>query len=171
MSKTFNISSEAEKWMEIFPYAVSLSSGTTRPVMLFKDKLETQILPVQLSPLDAGIAINERSALGSSTSGSPHGLTHKVLGKLNIILEKCFFTEVKGHHQFVELHFSGDDRLSVLTSRADEVLSFCLSTEAHFYCQLDYFEKCRILDAEMSEMAKKGLVHPSLMKNPHPYLN
>ena len=140
-----------EQLVEIFPYGITFSPDQSRPIMLFKDKDEVKVLPVWLSPLDAGITIQQNSVeLGHCAS--PYSLTWKILKPLGIYLEKCIFKDVKGHHQFVELQFSGHPKLTTLTSRADEAISFCLSTQTKYYCETDYFDKCRVIDAQMASV-------------------
>lgn len=162
--KSRDLRSKAE-WIEMFPYGLAMSPGSSRPVMIFKDESGQKVLPVWLSPLDAGIAVNQSG--GGATDTSPHHLTWKILEPLGVKLKKCFFTEVRGHHQFVKLHFSGNENLRRLESRADEAISFCLSTECKFYCRLEFIERCRILDVEMAMAVGKD----SQDANPHPYLN
>lgn len=154
-----------KEWIEMFPYGMAVSPGNSRPVMIFKDKSEQKVLPVWLNHLEAGIAVQQSG--GAKTDSSPHNLTWKILGPLGVKLEKCFFTEVKGHYQFVRLQFSGSPDLKKLESRADEAISFCLSSDCKFYCQLEFIEKCRVLDGEMAlamSPANESADH-------HPYLN
>lgn len=152
-------------WIEMFPYGLAFAPGSTRPVMIFKDKSEKQVLPVWLSQLDAGIAVSQSG--GAKTDSSPHHLTWKILDPLGVELEKCFFTEVRGHYQFVDLHFKGSAKLKKLESRADEAISFCLSSDCRFFCRIDFMDECRVLDGEMA-MAMNPMSDTSDI---HPYIN
>ena len=160
--------SAKKEWVEIFPYGVSFGADEARPIMIFKDKDEKKVLPVWMSPLNAGIALQQESNSYSSIS-SPYALMWDILKPLGIELSKCYFVEVKGHHQFVELHFTGHPKLQQLKARADESVSFCLSSKAQFFCRSDFFKKSRVLDAEM--IAAKKTIHPGVYNNKHPYLN
>ncbi|MCB0391950.1 MAG: bifunctional nuclease family protein [Bdellovibrionales bacterium] len=159
-----------EKFVEIFPYGMTFSPIQNRPMMLFKDKSEQKVLPVWLSPLDAGITI-QQNAVEMGYSSSPYSLTWKILKPLGVYLEKCVFTKVVGHHQYLDLHFKGHPKLQKLSCRADEAISFCLSNDTQFFCESDFFDKCRIVDSEMSSMGKDLKKHPHRFKNKHPYLN
>src|SRR4051812_26510776 len=94
-----NLKSKSE-WIEVFPFGVAIGANNVRPVMIFKDKAEKRVLPVWMSPLDAGIAVSQ------DKSPSPHELSCQILSAFGLKLEKCLFKSVKGHHQFVELHFT-----------------------------------------------------------------
>lgn len=155
------------EWIEVFPYGLVVSPEQTRPVMIFKDKTEKRVLPVWMSPVDAGVAVSQSG--GRETDASPHRLTTKILNLLNIKLEKCFFKEIKGHYQIVELHFSGDERVGKIQARADEAISFCLSQSTQFFATIEFMERCRILEGELlyalMNVSKKDV------NNRHPYLN
>ena len=105
--------SEKEGWIELFPYGVIFDSegfaSPQRPVMFFKNREETQVLPVWVSPLDIGIAFAQQEQ--PAMMSSPHHLSWRILNSLGLKLERCIFVEVKGHHQYVELHFSGSNEL------------------------------------------------------------
>ena len=163
-------------WIEMFPFGVAMGADNLRPVMIFKDKAERRVLPVWLSHMDAGIAVSQGGSPYSSDSridGSPHELSWHILSRLNIELEKCLFKKVKGHHQYVELHFksSSDKKLpkdiQVVEARADDAIPFCLRAGCKFFATTEYIERSRILEVEMI-VARNS---PSLEVNPHPYLN
>lgn len=156
--------------VELFPYGITYGPDELRPVMLFKDKDQKRVLPVWLNPLDAGIAVQE-NALHLENIKSPYHITWKILEPLGIFLKKCVFVEIKGHHQFVELYFDGHSQLKKIRCRADESVSFCLSAKCQFFCDEDFFEKCQVLDVEMSQMTQKVLENPGVLNKAHPYLN
>jgi len=87
---------------------------------------------------------------------------------MGVKLEKCFFKEVRGHHQFVELHFGGTKKLKKLDARADDAISFCLRAGCRFFATIDYIEKSRVLESEI--VATSNILR-STDVNPHPYLN
>lgn len=172
MSKRLGVKIKSKRpsqlW-EMEPYGVTASADGTRPVMLFRHMGGDEVLPVQLSPIDAGIAVTQHHAMG--TTASPHDLTIKVMLGLGVQLEKCIFTEVKGHHQFVELHFKGSRKLKMISARADQAISFSLQARARFFCHPEYVRESRILNEEMTVRAKDLQLNPKVGKNPHPYLN
>lgn len=162
-----------DDWIEILPYGVSFSAdgfaSTARPVMFFKDAKEKFVLPVWLSPLEAGIALSENQ-LSEKALSTPHGMTDKILEALGMTLKKCVFKDVKWPHQFVELHFAGSRKAKVIECRADEAISFCLKHKVQFFCQISFIEKCRVV--ETGTIENPMLTHPGMsIKNPHPYIN
>ncbi len=67
-------------WIEMFPFGVALGASQMRPVMIFKDKAEKRVLPVWLSPMDAGIAVG-RSRHGASGTVDHRATRHLLVGK------------------------------------------------------------------------------------------
>lgn len=157
-----------EEWVELFPYGVTAGADQSRSLMIFKDQLEKRVLPVFLSPLETGLVISRFSSAAGSTS--PHHLTEKILENLGIQLKKVYFTEIRGTVQYVDLHFSGHEKLKVLRSRADEALSFCLKNEVSFFCRPSYFKKCKEAEGEMLHMELSLALNPDLDSRPQ-YLN
>lgn len=155
-------------WIELVPWGVTASANKSRPVMLFREKEGEAVLPVWIAPLDAGIAITQHHVKASAMS--PHDLTLNVMSSLGVKLEKCFFKEIKGFQQHVELEFSGSRRLKRLAARADHALSFCLQARAQFFCTRGYLQECRDVQADL-EKAEIGLMAmPDVSVNRHPYL-
>ena len=142
---------EEEGWIELFPYGITFDlkgfASPQRPVIFFKDKEEVQVLPVWLSPLDAGIALAQQEK--QEVPNRPYHLAWKILKSLGLKLDRCLFIEIKDHHLYVELHFSGVEELKKMTIRADEAISFCLSTETKFYCKSEFIDQCRVVDSGM----------------------
>ena len=161
--------SKKSQWTEVFPYGVTFSADQVRPVMIFKDKREKKVLPVWLSPLDAGIAISQQDIMAPPSS--PHNLTLKVLSQLGVELDACYFGEMRGRHQYVELEFSGSKKLKSLWHRIDEALSFCLNANSKFFVSDEFLEASRVVQAEqVTELSRKNLIPGGWQKRP-PYMN
>jgi len=167
------------EWIEIFPNTMSVSTNLGRPVLIFKDKSEIEVLPVWMHPLDAGLALAE---LSQGSANSPHAVTRKALQLAELRLERCAFTEIIGHHQFVELTFkttgktTGDAK--TLRVRADEAMSFCLQARARFVATSKFMAQCRSLDEDLARF-EQSLVQghePELLaeleksSKKHPYV-
>lgn len=146
---------EDNEWLEVFPYGVAFGDNGARPLVLFKDESGEKVLPVWSSPLDAGIALFQNQFV--SPTASPHNLTWKILNPLGVVLEDCRFTEIRGHHQYVDLNFSGSSQVKTLRQRADEALSFCLAAKTRFFCRPEFIEQSRVMEAQLFEQAAKGV--------------
>lgn len=131
--------------LEAFGLTTGMDRG--RPVMLFREKGGESVLPVWLSPLDAGIALTQHDM--QTFSPSPHDVPVKALAVLGIRAESCHFREVKGNQQYVEIQFSGSRKLKTMKVRADHAVSFCLQARVKFYCTRGYIAQCRQVDAEI----------------------
>jgi uncharacterized protein len=150
--------SAKSEWIEMFPFGIAMGANNVRPVMIFKDKSEKRVLPVWLSPMDAGIAVAQTNApyqTGARSIGSPHEISWQVLKEFGIDLEKCLFKRVTQNQQFVELHFtvgkSKKNHLSaqVIEARAHDAISFCLRSGCKFFATLEYIESSRVLESEL----------------------
>jgi len=167
MSKKLNVRTQADE-IELFPYGVTLGADHQRPILILKDESCNITVPVWLSPVEAGIAITQNN--GKAAASSPHALSFKVLEDLGIEPVKCVLTEVKGHHQFVEVFFKGSRKLKSLSVRADQAVSFCLHARVQFFCKKEFIESCRELELEQIGLENQLVGKPGVMKNKHPYL-
>jgi hypothetical protein len=155
--------------IELEPFGVTAGIDKSRPVMLFREKNAEAVLPVWLSAVDAGIALTQHNA--QAFAMSPHDLPLQALDILGVRPVTCVFSELRGHQQYVELHFSGSRKLKMLKSRADHAISFCLQAKVKFYCTRGYLVRCREIEVEMGQ-TKMALNNKSVpRRNRHLYLN
>ncbi len=159
----------ATHFIELEAFGMTTGMDRSRPVMLFKEKGGEAMLPVWLSPVDAGIALTQHNV--QAFAMSPHDVTLGLLKTLGVGVESCRFTEVKGHQQYVEIKFTGSRKLRQLKFRADHAISFCLQARARFFCTREYLEQCRDVDADLGNMEKSMGRPMDARKNGHPYLN
>lgn len=155
--------------IELEPFGISPSMETSRPLMLFREIDGKRVLPVWLSPLDAGIAVIQNHS--QAKAPSPHEFTRELLEALNLELTSCTFEEVVGHHQFVRLTIKGSRKVKEIKTRADHVISLCMHTGCRFFTTLDVLKKSQDVDIEMSETAITLKAAPQLVRNPFRYLN
>lgn len=156
--------------IEVLPYGLVVSADQSRPVMVFKDKEARYVLPVWLSPADASIAMSQNGH--QVTDASPHKIAMKILKPLGISLKKCIFKEVRGHYQIVDLVFDGDERVRSIEARADESISFCLTSKAQFFASVEFMERCRSLEGEMLNAVLSASAQEALqLKGKNEYLN
>jgi bifunctional DNase/RNase len=155
--------------IELEPFGMATGMDRARPVMLFREKGGEAVLPVWLSPVDAGIALTQHNV--QAFAMSPHDVTLSLLKTLGIGVASCHFREVKGHQQYVGIKFTGSRKLKEMKFRADHAISFCLQARAKFYCTREYLEQCREIDAEVHIMEKTMGRPMEARRNGHPYLN
>ncbi len=153
--------------IELEPFGLTAGMDGFRPVMLFREKGGDATLPVWVSPLDAGIAINQNQP--QTFMLSPHDVTLAVLKELGVGIQACHFREIKGHQQYVELDFSGTKKIRNMKFRADHAISFCLQARAKFYCTREYLEQCRQLNAEIGGASRAA--RADVKRGRHHYMN
>jgi hypothetical protein len=154
-------------WIEMQPVGLTAGMDPTRPMILFREKDGTTVLPVWLSSLDAGMVLTQHQR--QSVNQCPHDVSLQVLKKLGIQPEACYFTEVKGHQQFVQIKFTGSKKLEVMKFRADSAISFCLQAKVKFFASREYMEKCREIEAELKTVGRGP--RSGADRNPYTYLN
>ncbi len=134
--------------LELEPFGVTNGIDRSRPVILLREKGGEAVLPVWLSPLEAGIAMSQSP---NQVNPSPHEVSLEALKVLGVRLEECHFRELRGNQQYVDLKFAGSRRLRVLRMRADHVISFCLHAKARFFCTRGYLQKCRDVETDPAQ--------------------
>ncbi|MCM2281679.1 MAG: bifunctional nuclease family protein [Bdellovibrionaceae bacterium] len=151
---------------EMFVYGITLGSSQRRPILVLKDRDSRLTLPVWLNPVDASYAMRDHSHQAYAV----HTVALAMMSRFGVRLDRCVFTEVKGHHQFVTLHFAGNPQLEKLEVRADDAMSLCLATSARFFATQEFVERCRDVDAEMLELEAGLNLKPEIGSKNHPYV-
>jgi len=155
----------ADEMIELEPFGVTGGMDKARPVMLFREKGGESVLPVWMSPLDAGIALAQHN--NQSVASSPHDIALHALTVLNVQPESCTFSELSGHMQYADVRFTGSKKLKSVRARADHAVSFCLQSKVRFFCTREYLKKCREVEAELLVVKSKADVR----RNRNAYLN
>ncbi|MGE0632935.1 MAG: bifunctional nuclease domain-containing protein [Pseudobdellovibrionaceae bacterium] len=156
-----------ENLLELTPAGMAVGPTISKPVMILKDK-NGESLPVPLTPLEAGVALSQSSK--TSPPATPHRVLLQILTSMNIVIEKCVFTEIKGSTLYVELALKNHPSLKTMEVRADEAMSLCLFLEVPIYATRSFMMRSRDLEAEMSEVEKGKLRNPKLFQRTHSYL-
>lgn len=143
-----------EEWIELFPNGIAVENSLGRPVLILKDQTGGEVLPVWMSPIDAGIALADMS---KTTGITPHIVTGKILEGVGLKAESCTFIDLVGHHQYVQLTFKPLETPAnrppmVIRLRADEAMSFCMSANARFFSTKSYMTRCRAVDSELNSL-------------------
>ncbi len=164
-----------ENLIRLFPYGLTLVQDPSRPTFLLKDESGQLVLPVSISPLEAGVALQQASQ--SILPTTPHKVTEVLLGTLNIKIEKCVFVEIKGHHQYVRLFLEGHPTHGSIKVRADEAMSLCLQLNVPLYSTRNFINRSRRMSAELDGMSQelsqglqKNATNSLLLTKTHEYL-
>lgn len=136
-------------WIEVKPYGLSLGA-MQKPLFLFKEVEGERILPIWMSETDTAVTISQAH---SQKDNSTHRVSKDILGQLGWELQSCYFSEIKGPHQYLSLNFGSKDtdEVKVVQARAEESLSFCLQWDCPFYCDKDFIERSRVSEASIEE--------------------
>jgi bifunctional DNase/RNase len=155
-------------WIELTPYGITVHSPNARPILLLKNDDETETLPVWLSPVSAGMALADLSK--GEVAGDPLAVTRKVMRAFGAELVRCDINELIGHHQYAELHFTGNPMLSRLRVRAEDAAAFTLGLGAPFFSTKEHMMQCRQIDAQLGEFEKAVSLNPEIGSKKHLFM-
>lgn len=127
-------------------YGVTLGDSSQRPTFILKDETGKHILPVPVTPMEAGVAMQQANQGVLPTT--PHRVTEKLLETLNIRIEKAVFVEIRNHLQYVRLYFDGHPSYGSLKVRADEAMSLCLHLNVPLFVAPQILKKSKIMQEE-----------------------
>jgi bifunctional DNase/RNase len=151
---------------EFFVHGITLGSSRRRPVLILKDSDEQATLPIWLNPIDASYALADFA----HQAYAAHAVTLQLLERFALKLERCLFIEVRGHHQYVRLEFSGNPQVTQMELRADEAMSLCLAMGARYFASPDFVSRCREVEAEMAAVEEGIRLRPEIGSKNHPYV-
>lgn len=150
------------------PYGVSMAQDLQRPFLLLKNEKENLTLPVALNPIEAGIALSQSNR--QIPQATPHRFTELLLDSLDIKIEKCVFCEIKGHSQYVRLHFESHPKYGSLKLRAEEAMSMCLHLGVPFFASKAFIQKSKVMSSEIEGLTKAFHLHSDMQMKNHHYL-
>lgn len=157
-----------EDLIKLKPYGISLTTDPQRPTLLLRDETGTHVLPVNLSPLEAGVTLAQSAKTQAPVT--PHRVTEWLLDTLQIQISRCVFVEIKGAQQYVRLHFENHPSHGSLKLRADEVMSLVLHLNVEIFATQELMRKSKLLSAEIETLEQALKVSPSLLARPHEYI-
>ena len=159
-------SSVQEELIELFVFGLTLGTEGKRPLLIFKDASGNVVLPVWVNPVDATFAMNNHA----HQAYAAHSIVFRVMESFGVKLERCVFESVKGHQQYVRLHFTGNEKLTSLEARADDAMSVCLASGARFYAPSSFVTRSREIDAELLGIEAGIQQQPEIAFRNHKYV-
>lgn len=133
--------------INIFPHGLSLGQGTFRPAMIFKDKQQSEVLPVWLNNYESNILLSSaQSSVGEST---PHKASLKIFESFGITLESIYFNEVTNSIQYAEVTAAQGNKKVKSRVLASEAMSLALNAGCVFLTNKEVIEASRVLNFQM----------------------
>ena len=152
--------------VELEVYGLVVGPYQGRPLLLMKDKMGGDVLPVGLNELEAQIL-----AFGSDRQDGPFGISFSLQKRLGLKVSKTLFTEVRGQRQVVNVYFGSEKNSkteTVIEGYAESCMSFCLGSRAPVYASQKFIDQCRRtpLDFHLAESTTFGRdkVPPNLVQ-------
>lgn len=135
--------SENETLLELQVYGLVVGPHQPRPMLLMKEKLGDQLLPVALNPLEAQVL-----AFGSDRPEGPHGATWGLIKAFSVQIQKCQFREIRRGRQVLEIYVTGPSSTAgsmtqVLETYAESSMSFALGSKAPIFATQKFIDQCR----------------------------
>jgi uncharacterized protein len=166
-SKVRSITSSVKsELIELFVFGMTMGTEERRPVLILKDATGNVVLPVWVNPIDISFAMNEVA----HQAYAAHSVAFQIMKTFQLRLERCVFDGIKGHHQYVRLEFSGNEKLTQLEARADDSMSLCLASGARFFAPAEFVARSRELDAELLGIAAGMQSRPEIGFRNHKYV-
>lgn len=157
-----------EELIRLEPFGVSLTQDPNRPTLLLKDQSGQHVLPVLLTPMEAGLTIQHSNK--SLPPTSPHRAAERLLDTLNIKIERCVFVEIKNRLQYVRLFMENHPTHGSIKLRADECMSLCLHLGVSIYATAAFMAKSKIMNVEVEETKRALMLNPGAFVKHHQYI-
>lgn len=154
--------------IRLHPYGLTLNQDPTRPMLLLRDDKAQHTLPVFLTPIEAGVAIQQSNQQIVPTT--PHRVTEVLLESLQIKIDKCVFVAIKDHHQYMRLFFDGHPTQGSIKVKAEEAMSLCLHLEVPIFATKKFMNKSRVMSAEIEGLSQGIQLNPAVLTKTHQYL-
>jgi bifunctional DNase/RNase len=130
----------------LYPHGLAFGSARFRPAMIFKDKKETEVLPVWLDPVDAGLIL-AGSHVETRATGA-HKASLKIFDALKVKLVSVYFDEMLGSTQYATVTVLQGKKRAEVRVRAAELMSLAINAQCEFFTNLDVIEKSRRINLE-----------------------
>ncbi len=157
-----------ESLIRLLPYGMTLAQDPSRPTFLLKDKAGEHVLPLTLTPMEAGLAVQQSSQV--VLPSTPHRVLSQLLDSMSIKITKCVFVEIRGNLQYVRLFLENHPTHGSLKVRADEALSLCLHLNVPLYATKKFMNRSRVMNAESEGLADGLQLNPAILTRNHEYL-
>ncbi len=147
---------EEKDLIELKPYGLSIANQAERPFLILKDTTGSYTLPVGISQIEAGMTLTQSSATQAPVA--PHKFSELLLNSLDIKIDRCIFTEIKGLHQYVRMYMTGHSKYQSLKLKADEAMSLCIYLNIPIFATKDFIQKSKTMTVEVSELSKSMMI-------------
>jgi hypothetical protein len=131
--------------IELEPMGVTTQASISQPFLLFREKEGNAVVPVEIHPIDAAVAIAEMD----QEMVSPHDIALDILQDAGLNLSRVVFLDGDGKSGFLELRFS-DKKFKPLRFPTEFAMSFCLRSKARFFCSRRFLDSCRELHIDVA---------------------
>jgi bifunctional DNase/RNase len=139
-----------ETLLELQVYGLVVGPHQPRPMLLMKEKLGGQLLPIALNTLEAQVL-----AFGSDRPEGPLGSTWELLKALSAQIQKCQFREIRRGRQVLEIYVTGPSSTAgsmtqMIETFAESSMSFALGSKAPIFATQKFIDQCRTTPFEVS---------------------
>lgn len=131
-----------DQLFELEVYGLVVGPYQRRPLLLMRDKEAKNILPVNLTELEAQIL-----AFGSDRQDGPHGVSLSFLKSSGVAVTKSVFHEIRNTRQVLNIFFKPyreeKSTESVIECFAENSMSFAIGSKAPIYASQKFIDECR----------------------------
>lgn len=167
-TEVVNSALEGTVLIPLAPVGIQLMGEGMLPVLLLKDETGSVIMPVPLSPLEAGLTLGQSQP--QLELMSPHRGSVQIFESLGLKIERAVFSEIRNQKQWLRLSLQGHPSMTSLLVPASGVISLCLHLQVPLFATQELIQKSRVMASELQGMAE-GLKRRSVsVKKTHYYL-
>lgn len=116
-----------------------------KPVMIFKTQDQSEVMPIVIDHLHAGLMMTEQESLIQEHA---YKATLAIFERLDVGIKSVYFNEINGHDLFCLVSVIQGEKLMQLKFKAKEVMSLAIKAGAHFYANEEVLEKSKLINLE-----------------------
>ncbi|GEM_PF-3307668 len=160
--------SKVQKWIELKPLGVGISQITNRPELLLKNEEKDLIIPILISPLDAGVMIQQSGR--SKSLSSPYLVTERILKEVGWTLKKCYLTGIDSSGQVLSrLEFTSPKK-NIDNIKADQSLPLSIYLGVKIYATTETIWKIKASNQGQNDHMQEYHILNSVSDRGHTYL-
>ncbi len=140
--------------IEMKVFGLALDEQSQVPLLILKDKQETQVLPIWIGAMEAmsiSVSLNKVEISRPLT----HDLMLQTLQTLEAVIDKVVVVDLQEGTYYATIHLRQDDRTYMIDSRPSDAIALAVRAEVPVFANEELLEKVSKQFAETQEEVLK----------------
>ncbi len=140
--------------IEMKVFGLALDEQSQVPLLILKDKAESQVLPIWIGAMEAmsiSVSLNQVNISRPLT----HDLMLQTLHTLQAEIDKVVVVDLQEGTYYAEIHLQREDRTYLIDSRPSDAIALAVREEVPIYANENLLEKVSHQFAETQEEVLK----------------